>query len=492
LDLRADHEAPPGEESTTDIFSRPAGELRGHLLLGRYLISERIAVGGMAEVYLATHGQLEGFQTPVVIKRVLPKLADSPEFIAMFLDEARIAALLQHPNIATILEVGRENNQYFLAMELVQGEPLSKILRTLSGKRLKFPPPLAAYIASQVAAGLHHAHTSCDPLGQPLDVVHRDVSPQNILITYEGTVKVIDFGIARAMGRVTHTGSGNPKGKLSYMSPEQARGEKVGPRSDVFSLGVVLWEMITGVRLFRGEDDTSALHAILNETPAPLQTFTAVSPFLQTIVAQALAKNPDQRFSTALAIETLLQRYIAEEQQVAGTPELRRFMRVHFAKHQTAWRQRIRRALAQPTPLPDSLPILELRSPPPLLGEVTPYMPPRRPFRVLPLVSAVVAAMAIISFLFAWQDRRGSNAVVDPVPAEIRAVKVVPLPASPPEPVPVDEAPVAETPPPPVKDHTNRHKKSKKHKHKLAKKATSAKRQPERGPSSAKRNPFQR
>lgn len=483
------HSASPSEENTTDVFSRPSGELRGHLLLGRYLISERIAVGGMAEVYLATHGQLEGFQTPVVIKRVLPKLAHSPEFITMFLDEARIAALLQHPNIATILEVGREGDQYFLAMELVQGEPLSKILRTLHGKRQKFPPTLAAFIASQVAAGLHHAHTSCDPLGQPLHVVHRDVSPQNILITYEGAVKVIDFGIARAMGRVTQTGSGNPKGKLSYMSPEQALGQKVDPRSDVFSLGVVLWEMIAGVRLFHAEDEPSSLNAILDEVPAPLETFTPVSPFLQTIVTQALAKNPDQRFSTALAIETLLQRYIADEQEAAGTPELRRFMRAHFAKHQAAWRQRVRRALSQPTPLPDSLPILDLRSPPPLTAEVTPYLARRPTLRPLPLAGAVLAAMAIISFLFAWHDKRGSDVVGDPISAEMRTVRVVPLPASPAEPVAVEEPVVAPRPAPPA-SRTVRHRISKKHKHKLEQRnANKHKLANQSGP--AKHNPFQ-
>ena len=416
--------APKGEEEkTTDVFLKRSGELRGRLLLGRYLISERLAVGGMAEVYLATHGQLAGFETPVVIKRILPRLANTPEFIKMFLDEARIASLLRHPNIASILEVSKESDEYFLAMELVQGEPLSKILGSLYSKQVKMPPALAAFIASQVAAGLYHAHTSCDALGQPLHVVHRDISPQNILVTYDGAVKIIDFGIARAKGRLTQTGEKGTKGKLSYMSPEQARGEMVDNRSDIFSLGIVLWEMVTGVRLFRCEDASASVDAILTEIPPRLGDFTFVSPFLETIVAQALAKNPQQRFSTALALETLLQRYVAEEGP-AGTAELRRFMRQHFGKHQVAWHQRVRRALSQPTPSPTPVPTVEVtvkceRQP---LGAIpgdvaSPIKsPPRRRNSTMTLVGLALVVTVALSLLF-WglKKTQGSRSDANPI-----------------------------------------------------------------------------
>lgn len=343
-------------EQNTEVLLNRSDDLCGRYLLGRYLITERLAVGGMAEIYLATHGQLAGFQTPLVIKRILPNLAHTREFTEMFLDEARIASLLQHPNIATILEVGRERDEYFLAMELVQGEQLSQVIRTLTDKKEKLTPTLSAFIASQIAAGLHYAHTICDPSGEPLHVVHRDISPQNVLISYEGAVKIIDFGIVRAMGRVTHTRVGSAKGKFSYMSPEQGRREEVDHRSDIFSLGVVLWEMITGKRLFRRQNDLDTVDAILTITPPPLDTFTAVSPTLQTIVDRALAKDVNQRFATALEMETLLQEYLSTE-SFSGQPELRRFMHQHFSGHQSAWRHRVRHALSRFTPTPEATPL---------------------------------------------------------------------------------------------------------------------------------------
>jgi serine/threonine-protein kinase len=365
------------EPNTEVLLNRP-DDFCGRFLLGRYLINERLAVGGMAEIYLATHGQLAGFQTPLVIKRILPNLAHTREFTEMFLDEARIASLLQHPNIATILEVGRERDEYFLAMELVQGEQLSQVIRTLTTKKEKITPNLSAFIASQIAAGLHYAHTICDPSGEPLRVVHRDISPQNILISYEGAVKIIDFGIVRAMGRVTHTRVGSAKGKFSYMSPEQGRREEVDHRSDIFSLGVVLWEMITGERLFRRPNDLDTVDAILTDTPPPLEKFTPVSPHLQTIVDRALAKDVNERFSTALEMEALLQTYLSEE-AFSGQPELRRFMHQHFSGQQSACRHRVRRALSRFTPTPEATPL-----PPPADSNDTPGdLPNEIPYEVL-------------------------------------------------------------------------------------------------------------
>ena len=215
--------------------------------LGRYHVVGRIATGGMAEVYLAVHGELAGFRTPVVLKKVLPHLACNPEFIDMFLDEARIASLLDHPNVVRIYEVGKSESEYFLAMELVQGKPMQALLRLAQeAKVTALEPRLAAFIVAQAASGLHYAHNLTDPLGNGLGLVHRDVSPHNILLSFEGSVKVIDFGVARALGRITETQTGGRKGKFGYMSPEQARGEDLDLRADIFALGVVLWEAVTG------------------------------------------------------------------------------------------------------------------------------------------------------------------------------------------------------------------------------------------------------
>ena len=237
--------------------------------LGRYQIIGRLATGGMAEVYLALSGELPGFRTLVVVKRILPHLASNAQFIRMFLDEARLAALLDHPNIVRIIEVGHDGEEYFLAMELVQGKPLSGGAAQ-GGARAPAAQPGADVRTSsaQAASGLAYAHTLTDGDGRPLGVVHRDVSPQNVLISFEGAVKMIDFGVARAFGRVAHTSPGGLKGKIDYMSPEQASAEEVDHRADVFALGVVLWEALTGRRLFRRETELATMRAIVDD-PIP-------------------------------------------------------------------------------------------------------------------------------------------------------------------------------------------------------------------------------
>ena len=236
--------------------------------LGRYQIIGRLATGGMAEVYLALSGDVPGFRTLVVVKRILPHLASNAQFIRMFLDEARLAALLDHPNIVRIVEVGHDGEDYFLVMELVQGKPLSAVLRKAAREHRPPSPALTAYMISLAANGLGYAHSLTDGENRPLGVVHRDVSPQNVLISFEGAVKMIDFGVARAFGRVAHTSPGGLKGKIDYMSPEQASAEEVDHRADVFALGVVLWEALTGRRLFRRETELATMRAIVDD-PIP-------------------------------------------------------------------------------------------------------------------------------------------------------------------------------------------------------------------------------
>ncbi|HEY6065072.1 MAG TPA: protein kinase, partial [Thermoanaerobaculia bacterium] len=238
---------------------------------GQYELLERIASGGMAELFRARRSGVEGFQKIVAIKKILPHIADNDEFITMFADEAKVAAQLNHPNIVHIYDLGKiESGGYFIAMEYVEGTDLRTILR--SGRELELPLPtsLAVYIASKVASALDYAHRRRDARGEELRIVHRDVSPQNILISYEGEIKLCDFGIAKADRKVSRTESGSLKGKLQYMSPEQAWGKPIDHRSDLFSLGAVLHEMLTGERLFRGDSDMTVLELVRKaDVPPP-------------------------------------------------------------------------------------------------------------------------------------------------------------------------------------------------------------------------------
>ncbi len=317
--------------------------------LGRYHVVGRIATGGMAEVYLAVHGELAGFRTPVVLKKVLPHLACNPEFIDMFLDEARIASLLDHPNVVRIYEVGRSDSEYFLAMELVQGKPLQALLRRAQDTKTNvLEPRLAAFIVAQAAAGLHHAHNLTDPLGNTLGLVHRDVSPQNILLSFEGSVKVIDFGVARALGRITETQTGGMKGKFGYMSPEQARGEDLDLRADIFALGVVLWEAVTGRRLFQRDNDLATMRALIYDPiPRPSTVAPSVVEGLESIIMRALAREAGARFQTARDLAMALERFVVQSGG-ASASDLGGVMKSHFAQDYVTWRQTIRSAVNLP------------------------------------------------------------------------------------------------------------------------------------------------
>jgi serine/threonine protein kinase len=311
--------------------------------LGRYELIARLAVGGMAEVYLARHGELSGFKTLVVVKKILPHLAENPEFISMFLDEARIASLLDHPNVVRIVEVGRAESDYFLAMELVQGKPLASLIRRANERQESIEPKLAALIMAQAAAGLHHAHGVSDAEGHPLGLVHRDVSPKNILVSFEGGVKVIDFGIARAMGRISETNTGGMKGTAGYMSPEQAKSEPIDRRTDVFACGVVLWEALTARRLFRKDNDLATMRALIYD-PIPRPSTVAKVPMaLEQIAMKALSRDPEMRYQTALEMALALERYIGQSGG-ASTSHLGGLMRDCFATDQTDWKNLVRTA----------------------------------------------------------------------------------------------------------------------------------------------------
>jgi TonB family protein len=266
---------------------------------GQYNLLEKIAVGGMAEVWKARMRGVEGFQKMVAIKKILAHMSDNSEFIGMFIDEAKLAAQLSHPNIVHIYDLGKIGRSYYIAMEYVEGKDLRSLLNAARRRAQPLPVGLALLIAARLASALDYAHRKRDFEGRELGLVHRDVSPQNVLISYDGDVKLCDFGIAKAVSKVGQTQMGALKGKLQYMSPEQAWGRAVDARSDIFSLGTVLFEMLTGERLFSGESEMSVLESVRQgRTRSPRAVDPSISADVDEIVTRALA--PIQsRFQTA-------------------------------------------------------------------------------------------------------------------------------------------------------------------------------------------------
>ncbi len=292
----------PGVTSAPSTAPPPVAEAAssGPDRFGQYELLERIASGGMAELFRARRSGVEGFQKIVAIKKILPHIADNEEFITMFADEAKLAAELNHPNIVHIHDLGKiESGGYFIAMEYVEGIDLRTILRSGRERGMALPVPLAVYVASKVASALDYAHRRRDARGEELRIVHRDVSPQNILISHEGEIKLCDFGIAKADRKVSRTETGSLKGKLQYMSPEQAWGRPIDHRSDLFSLGCVLHEMLTGERLFRGDSDMTVLEMVRKAEVYPPSRVNADVPApLDLVVLKSLAREPEERYAT--------------------------------------------------------------------------------------------------------------------------------------------------------------------------------------------------
>ena len=301
-------------------------------LFGKYYLLELINVGGMAEVFKAKMFGVEGFEKIVAIKRILPEVAEDAEFIKMFVEEAKIAVKLQHPNVVQIFELGKIDGSYFIAMELINGKDIKTIRKRLKRVDLLMPVEQSAYIISQVCEGLDYAHRKTDEKMNPLNIVHRDISPQNMIVSYEGTVKLIDFGIAKAKSKSTKTQVGMLKGKFSYMSPEQVSGQPIDRRSDIFSLGVVFFEMLTGKRLFLGKNDVETLEKIRKAEVLPPSVFnSAVPPELDRIVLKALAKDREERYQWASEFAEDLKKFSYSSGKIFTRQDMMNFMSEFFA-----------------------------------------------------------------------------------------------------------------------------------------------------------------
>jgi serine/threonine protein kinase len=278
---------------------------------GKYYLLERISVGGMAEVFKAKAFGEAGFERLVAVKRILPSIAEDQEFIAMFVDEAKLAVQLTHPNIAQIFELGKVGDAYFIALEYVAGKDMRAIFERAKKRNEMLPVPMACFMVMKLCEGLDYAHNKKDAAGRSLELVHRDVSPQNILVSYDGDVKLIDFGIAKAASKSSKTQAGILKGKFGYMSPEQVRGLQVDRRSDVFAVGICLYELLTTERLFVGESDFSTLEKVRNVEITPPTFYNKKIPEeLENIVLKALAKHPEDRYRSAMDLHDDLQSFM--------------------------------------------------------------------------------------------------------------------------------------------------------------------------------------
>ena len=297
--------------------------------LGRYQVIKYLASGGMAQVLLARSSGIEGFERHVVIKRIHPERALDEHAVKMFLDEARLAASLHHANIVQVHDIGQENGEYFFAMEYIHGEDLRRLLAHVASRGDKIPFEHVVTIVSAAASALHYAHDH-----RNLGIVHRDVSPANIIVGYDGGVKVVDFGIAKAALRSQETHSGTLKGKISYMSPEQCMGQPVDRRSDVFALGVVLYELATVRRLFKGSSDFLTMSQIVaGNVPKPSIHQHEIPSALEEIVMKALALDADDRFQTAEEMRMALERCGPK----SSTSELADYMRKVFGHRTEPW-----------------------------------------------------------------------------------------------------------------------------------------------------------
>ncbi|MES1205539.1 MAG: serine/threonine-protein kinase, partial [Pseudomonadota bacterium] len=425
--------------------------LSARATVGRYEPIRRLAVGGMAEIFLARVPGvgLEGFEKLVVLKRILPQHALDPELLRMFVDEARLSATLTSPHVTQVYDVGTDGDAPFFAMEYVHGANLRELLRARSSEAGDAPAPLplgpALAIVAAAADGLHHAHERLGPGGEPLRIVHRDVSPSNVLVSFDGAVKVSDFGIAKWAYQRTRTQEGTLKGKFAYMSPEQCRGRPVDRRSDIFALGTILYELTTGTAPFAAETDLEILNRIAQgRVPPPTwpAALGAYPPALAAIVMRALAPEPDGRFATMRELQVALEGFAREAGVALSTVNLAGLMQELFASELAAWHEAQRAGKTLGDHLATRAPPAAARAERTATDAFATRAAPRpsgAPGR-RPLVLAAVAAMFAVTGALAMRHARRSPE---------RRLPVAARPAGKPPAVPLDvmhAAPAAPAP----------------------------------------------
>ncbi len=449
--------------------------------LGRYLLCFEMASGGMASIYLARAAGPAGFEKLVALKRIHPHLAKQKAFVDMFLDEARIASQINHPNVCPVFDFGEADGTYYIAMEFLMGESLSRVLRVLTrdAERRSSPkyPAIVARIIADACEGLHAAHELRDAQNQPLNVVHRDISPHNLFVTYDGAVRVVDFGIATAKNRLHETQSGEVKGKFAYMSPEQVRGMEVDRRADVWALGVVLWEALTVKRLFRRKTDSATILAVMSEPiPDPSEVCPELPPGLNAIVQRALSRDLDERYPTAREMGRDLVAWASKRRESVGLGDMADWMGDIFAESRARKRQLA--DLARQAQDVGPMQVLTVAEPSGLSelrgSEVRAITRGMLPMRRTPVILAGIAVVALLAFLgtmaFSWlggEETDATTAVaaesedtgsetpstggVQDEQSEAReaSIEVSPAPAAPPPPdEPAPDAPVPATPVP--------------------------------------------
>jgi serine/threonine-protein kinase len=321
------HPGPPSQEGFSQDEQLPRQ-------FGKYTLLRAIASGGMAKVYLAIQRAVAGFEKLVVIKRILPELSRDQAFVEMLLTEARTAATLNHPNVVQTFDVGEVEGTYYIAMEHINGEDIRSVVRAMKRSGVtEFPLEHTLSIILGVCSGLAYAHEKKDLEGNPLAIVHRDVSPQNVLITFTGDVKVVDFGIAKSTEAAVaeSTQAGQLKGKVPYMSPEQAAGKEIDHRSDIFAVGIMLFELTTGRRLFKAKSEFETLKLICErEYPRPSQIRPGYPPALEAVVMKALAKDPEERYQSARDMQADLEAFVRQERIAVSTVSLANWMKMLF------------------------------------------------------------------------------------------------------------------------------------------------------------------
>ena len=407
---------------------------------GRYTLHERLGAGGMAEVWRATLTH-QGVEKRLVIKRILRGLSADPAFLAMFVDEARIASLLHHPNIVQLYDLGEVDGEWYLAMEHVHGLNLQRALHSLTSRRRLLPVEVVAYVGHEVARGLDAAHRLVDHDGRALKVVHRDICPANLLLSAQGDVKIVDFGVARSAANTSTTQGAGLKGHVGYMSPEQALGAELDGRSDLFGLGVVLWEALAGQRLFKTDSNLLTLERVRDAQVPPLPE-GRVPPALEAVVRQALARDPAERFPDARAMQLALATFVGDVE--AQRDRLAELVTEALAAERVEEASR-RLALAPPPVVADEDALTTVAAPPvaprevlapspapPAVVSVPPPTQPaeRRPPRVIWLIPAALIALAVAL----WPQSAPTKAQETTLPAPaapIAPVETAPTPVTP-------------------------------------------------------------